>query len=215
MTALPLGLRSRNAISRQIGKSANAIPVMAVTGKNESKKSRERHGSGQSGHHSGRTNCRMSTLRHQPNPNAPVGPRLVGSMLTQWSRIRLRRCLQLVASSVPTSRSDIREDRDRPMAVTKTLACCLSHRSGEPLRSSLFSSAARDGHGVCELGAGHPSHQDNFGDPTFPVPAITAPVPNAPHPAVALAVRSARSCSSISASRSSGRWKDGGLRRAR
>ena len=37
MTALPLGLRSRNAISRQIGKSANAIPVMAVTGKNESK----------------------------------------------------------------------------------------------------------------------------------------------------------------------------------
>jgi hypothetical protein len=69
---------------------------------------------------------------------------------------------------------------------------------GEPLRSSFFSSAAREGHGVCGLGAGHPSHQDNFGDPTFPVPAITAPVPNAPHPAVALAVRSARSCSSAS-----------------
>jgi hypothetical protein len=134
----------------------------------------------------------------RPRRRTPVGPPLVGSMLAQWSRIRLRRCLQLVASSVPTSRSDIREDRDRPMAVTKTLACCLSHRSGEPLRSSLFSSAARDGHGVCELGAGHPSHQDNFGDPTFPVPAITAPVPNAPHPAVALAVRSARSCSNAS-----------------
>jgi hypothetical protein len=81
---------------------------------------------------------------------------------------------------------------------------------GEPLRSSFFSSAAREGHGVCGLGAGHPSHQDNFGDPTFPVPAITAPVPNAPHPAVALAVRSARSCSSASQPRAhpaSGRTK--------
>jgi hypothetical protein len=94
------------------------------------------------------------------------------------------------------------------MAVTKNPGLLLVTQIGEPLRSSFFSSAAREGHGVCGLGAGHPSHQDNFGDPTFPVPAITAPVPNAPHPAVALAVRSARSCSSISASRPSGQWQD-------
>jgi hypothetical protein len=118
MTALPLGLRSRNAISRQIGKSANAILVMAVTCKNESKKSRERHGSGQSGHHSGRTNCRMSTLRHQPNPNAPVGPRLVGSMLTQWSRIRLRRCLRQGPGT-----TDGRDEEPRPVARQTGRGC--------------------------------------------------------------------------------------------
>jgi hypothetical protein len=82
--------------------------------------------------------------------------------------------------------TDGRDEDPGPLLVTQI---------GEPLRSSFFSSPAREGHGVCGLRAGHPSHQDNFGDPTFPVPAITAPVPNAPHPAVALAVRSARSCS--------------------
>jgi hypothetical protein len=56
--------------------------VTAVTRKNESKKTRAiRFGAGQAIIRV----CRMSAVRHQPTPsaNAPVGPPLVGSMLTQ------------------------------------------------------------------------------------------------------------------------------------
>jgi hypothetical protein len=73
----------------------------------------------------------------RPRRRTPVGPPLVGSMLTQWSRIRLRRCFG--------------RDRERPMAVTKNPGLLLVRQAGAA-SFSFFSSAAREAcHG---LGAG-------------------------------------------------------------
>jgi hypothetical protein len=79
----------------------------------------------------------------RPRRRTPVGPPLVGSMLTQWSRIRLRRCFG--------------RDRERPMAVTKNPGLLLVRQAGAA-SFSFFSSAARERKLATGWGLGNPSH---------------------------------------------------------